>query len=104
MDRPTAAELLEIVAATLSETVVPATAPHAQHQARVAANLCRILGRELAAEPKPSISLPETLLDADAATAAAAYPEVLELVRAKLEINKPGYDSHGVEQERDIIA
>ena len=103
-DRPTASELLEIMAATLTETVVPATASHAQHQARVAANLCRILSRELATEAQPSVSLPETLLDADDATADAAYPTVLELVRSKLEINKPGYDSHGAAQERDIVA
>ncbi len=103
-DRPTAAELLEIVAATLSDVVVPATASHAQHQARVAANLCRILGRELAAEPQPSFSLAEALLDADDATADAAYQNVLELVRSKLAINKPGYDAHGAQAEQDIIA
>ena len=104
MDRPTAVELLEIVAATLSESVVPATAPHAQHQARVAANLCRILGRELAADAGPAIELPDSLFDADDATAAAAFSDVVELVRAKLEINKPGYDAHGAQAERDIIA
>jgi len=104
MDRPTAVELLEIMAATMSETVVPATAPHAQHQARVVANLCRILGRELSAAHPPRSPIPASLLDVDEATAAAAYNDVLELVRAKLTINKPGYDTHGATEERDIVA
>lgn len=103
-DRPTAAELLDIVAETLTESVVPATASHAQHQARVAANLCRILQRELSAEPHPVPDLPDSLLTVDDATAAAAYPIVLELVRAKLAINKPGYDAHGTAEEQAIIA
>jgi len=104
MDRPTAVELLEIMAATLSETVVPATAPHAQHQARVVANLCRILGRELAAPDTGTTTLPASLLDTDDITADTAYPDVLELVRSKLAVNKPGYDSHGAAEERDIVA
>lgn len=102
-DRPTAAELLEIVAATLSETVVPATAPQAQHQARVAANLCRILGRELAAGAPAQTTFPDTLLEADDATAAAAYDDAVALVAAKLAIVKPGYDAHGAEQELGIV-
>jgi hypothetical protein len=104
MDRPTAGELLEIIAATLSETVVPATAPHAQHQARVAANLCRILGRELAAPDAAIISLPASLIDVDDETAELAYSEVLELVRSKLSVVKPGYDAHNAQTERNIVA
>jgi len=103
-DRPTAVELLEIMAATMSETVVPATAPHAQHQARVVANLCRVLQRELAAEHAAPVDLPPSLLDVDDATADAAYPDVLALVRAKLAVNKPGYDAHGAAEERSIVA
>ena len=106
-DRPTASELLEIMAETLSDVVVPATAPHAQHQARVAANLCRILGRELAVGPATNtapITLPPSLLDADDVVAQAAYDDVLTLVRAKLAVVKPGYDDHGAEQEQGIIA
>jgi len=102
MDRPTAIELLEIVAETLSDTVVPATAPHAQHQARVAANLCRIIGRQLAADPTSAIELPDSLIDADDATAAAAYDDVLALVKTKLVINKPGYTTHGAAEEQQI--
>ena len=103
-DRPTAVELLEIMAATLKETVVPATAPKAQHQARVIANLCRVLGRELAANETVTVPIPPSLRDVDDATADAAYGDVLELVRAKLAVNKPGYDAHSATQERNIIA
>ena len=104
-DRPTAVELLEIMAATLTETVVPATAPSAQHQARVVANLCRILGRELSAAPMPPLALPSTsLLEIDSALANDLYPEVVELVRAKLAVNKPGYDTHNATEERNIVA
>ena len=103
-DRPTAVELLEIMAATLNETVVPATEPHAQHQARVVANLCRVLGRELAAAAGQATTLPPSLLDVDDATAEATYADVLELVRSKLAINKPGYDAHGAVEERSTIA
>ena len=103
-DRPTAAELLEIMAETMREVVVPATAPAAQHQARVVANLCRILQRELAAAPGTSAPLPASLLDVDDEAAAAAYDAVLELVRAKLAVNKPGYDAHGASQEQASVA
>lgn len=104
MDRPTASELLEIVAETLSETVVPATAPHAQHQARVAANLCRILGRELAAGTPAAPDFPDSLLDVDDATATAAYDDALALVEAKLAIVKPRYNEHNAQKEWDIVS
>ncbi|MEM7092454.1 MAG: hypothetical protein AAF567_05595 [Actinomycetota bacterium] len=103
-DRPTAAELLEIIAETLSDSVVPATAPHAQHQARVAANLARMLARELGSAPEPMPSLPSNLVDADDATAAAAFVEVQALVQAKLAINKPGYDTHDAAAEAEVVA
>lgn len=104
MDRPTAVELLEIIAETLNDTVVPATAPHAQHQARVAANLCRILQRELAADDAALPRLPRSLIDCDDASAAAAFDEVLALVRNKLAIAKPGYDAHDASGEAAIVA
>ena len=104
MDRPTAAELLEITAETLVESVVPATAPHAQHHARIAANICRILARELSADGPMSVSLPANLIEIDDATASEAYAEVLASVQAKLAINKPGYDRHGAAEESAIIA
>lgn len=104
-DRPSAVELLEIIAETLSNDVVPATAPHAQHRARVAANLCTILARELAAPETGSMSdtLARPLTQVDDATAAAAYSDVIALVQAKLAINKPGYDNHGAAEEAAIV-
>lgn len=104
-DRPTAVELLEIIAETLQETVVPATAPHAQHQARIAANLCRILGRQLAS-PTGDVGAIGTssLVDADETTADAAFADVLALVRSKLAVVKPGYDAHDATAEAGIVA
>jgi len=128
-DRPTASELLAIMAQTLSDTVVPATEPHARHQARVAANLCRILARELEAPSTASAiaSIEHTLglvapddggsddggnddrrLDAICASiasaddhqAAAVYADVAALVKSKLDVVKPGYDAH----EADSVA
>ena len=103
-DRPTATEILEIVAETLTETVVPATAPHAQHGARVAANLCLILARELTTGRSTAPPLPASLITCDDVEAEAATPLVLELVRAKLDVNKPGYDAHDAEAEANVIA
>ena len=108
-DRPTAVELLDIIAETLQQTVVPATAPHAQHQARVAANLCRILQRELSGKAdddlliaSPSV-LDADLRAADDATAASAFAEVLALVSSKLDVVKPGYNSHDALAEASIV-
>lgn len=103
VDRPTAAELLEIVAETLSDTVVPATATHAQHQARIAANLCRILARELSAPDATALDLPGSLIDCDDASAEAAFADVMALVKAKLDVVKPGYDSHDAKAEANVV-
>ena len=108
MDRPTAGELLEIIAETLTDVVVPATASHARHHARVAANLCHILARELAdtmtVEAAAAVDHADSLLAIDDDAAAAAYGEVLALVRAKLDVVKPGYDDHGAIEEQNIVA
>ena len=48
IDEPDPITLLEAMATTLSDQVVPACTDGAQHSARVVANLCRILARELA--------------------------------------------------------
>lgn len=92
------------MAETMAEIVVPATASHAQHQARVVANLCRILARELSSTSSGDPELPESLVDVDDAQALAAYEPVLALVRAKLAVNKPGYDNHGAREERAVVA
>lgn len=46
IDQPNQLALLDAMAATLSEQVVPVCSGGAQHSARVVANLCRILARE----------------------------------------------------------
>ena len=103
-DRPTAAELLEIIAETLTTSVLPATAPHAQHQVRVAANLCRILERELASPAGPVLALPDSLVELDDAAATEAFAQVKALVQTKLAINKPGYDRHDAAAEAGVVA
>lgn len=97
-DRPTATELLEIIAETLSDTVLAATAPHAQHQVRVAANLCRIVAREVEASDTASAEHREIDLDS-----ADAHALVKALVRAKLAVAKPGYDAHDAAAEEALI-
>jgi hypothetical protein len=47
-DRPTAEELLEAVGRFLADEAVPALTGHLKFQARVAANVVRIVGREFA--------------------------------------------------------
>lgn len=49
IDRPDAISLLEAMASTLDNEIIPVTEGGAQHQARVVANLCRVLARELGA-------------------------------------------------------
>ena len=49
-DRPSAAELLEAVERFLEESAVPALEGPAKYHARVAANVVRIVARELATE------------------------------------------------------
>lgn len=47
-DSPSSIELLEAVANALTDHVLPETSGQTRHTVRVAANLCRIVGRELA--------------------------------------------------------
>lgn len=108
-DRPTAAELLGDVAAFLEELVPQLSGP-VQHQARVAANLTRIVEREVAlgpaADEREHAALRE-LLGHDGSLAdlnaelverlgrnelhAEALPVLLDITRDKLAVNKPGY-------------
>ena len=71
---------------------------------RVAANLCRILERELLAKPVGDATVPESLLELDDDEAAAVFAQVKGLVQAKLAINKPGYDAHDAAAETAVIA
>ena len=121
IDRPDAARLLRAMAETLTEQVLPATRGGSQHAARVVANLCRILGREIeqgadAAETTRSElarlldldgSLPELALalddrlrgdrtdaaEGDPRFEARAHAVLLADVRRRLAIDRPGYDA-----------
>lgn len=116
-DRPTAPELLRDIAATLDERIVPLLSGNEQHQVRVAANLCRILEREVRLGPVLEAEERTLLLDllgdqaadtpTDALTAelarrvavsddadflARARAALLTITSHKLAVNKPGYD------------
>lgn len=117
-DRPTASELLEAIAQLLEGEALTATRGGLQHQVRVAGNLCRILEREArlgaAAEEREvallagalgeeaagrdALSLSRVLaqrLDAggDPALERRAWRALVEIVRGKLAIAKPGHDA-----------
>jgi hypothetical protein len=115
-DRPTASELLEAIVDLLEREVLPATQGGLQHQVRVAGNLCRILEREarlgaaqdarevellasvLGEAPggRDALSLSRALvarLDAghDPTLEKRAFGALVEIVRGKLAIAKPGH-------------
>ena len=110
-DRPTAAELIGDVAGLLEE-LVPTLSGPVQHQVRVAANLSRIVERELALGPgndEREYAALRNLLGHDGTIAelnaelverlrnnelrAEALPVLLDITRDKLAVNKPGYAS-----------
>lgn len=119
LDRPDAATLLQAMADTLSDEVLPATSGAARHSVRVVANLCRILEREvrdggevharatrsLAALLGREAPLEELARELDRRLAAGgegaegaefearAGRVLLEDVRRRLAIDKPGYDA-----------
>jgi hypothetical protein len=117
-DRPTAAELLEDIATTLDDRILPLLSGNEQHQVRVAANLCRILQREVELGPgleaEERALLAELLPDRPAGATVAelqaelarrvatvddreflgrAHAALLTMTRGKLAVNKPGYDA-----------
>lgn len=114
-DRPTAVELLEAVADSLDGEVLPVVDFTVQHKVRVAANICRIVIRELQLgadvdrrEHAALVNLlghdGETLAElnadaaahfrrADAAELSAAVDVLIDAVAGKLTVNKPGYTS-----------
>ncbi len=124
-DRPTSAELLETVADLLEEQLMPATQGAVRHQVRVAGNLCRILEREArlgpsqdereaellrsvldhpAAEGANTLELNRELVKAlkraeDPALERRAWQALLEIVRGKLAIAKPGHDAFDFQGE-----
>lgn len=126
MDRPSAAELLEIIAETLTDVVLPDSPGHTKHAVRIAANLSRILGREaefgaaiddqhrheLAAllgadtEPLPTIDLVTALIDRlganpphDIALEQSAWRLASTMASDKLSVARPGYDAHDAAAE-----
>jgi hypothetical protein len=115
IDRPDAATLLRAMSATLSDEVVPSARGPAQHAARVVANLCRILERELLAggsdgngSTRAALAdllgrsgsleelvqaLDQRLQTSDERFDAAARAVLLADVRRRLAIDRPGYDA-----------
>jgi hypothetical protein len=112
IDRPDAAQLLEAMAATLTNQVMPSLDGGPKHSARVVANLCGILAREWnhrADVPLPELQALLAKPDADYADlvaeldrrltddglsdefAAAAHPIVMAETERRLAIDKPGY-------------
>lgn len=125
-DRPTAAELLGTLAELLEGDVMQAVPGPLQHQVRVAANLCRILEREaelgaaheanevellarvLGVDPegRDARTLSRELVERlhaghDAELERAAWPALVEIVRGKLAITKPGHDAYDFADELD---
>jgi Domain of unknown function (DUF6285) len=124
-DRPTASELLDTIAKLLEGEVLAATKGGLQHQGRVAGNLGRILEREAAlgaAQEARDVTLLTQVLgepangrdaralsaalvarlgaEYDAALEQRAFPALLEIVRGKLAIAKPGHDDYDFANEQ----
>jgi hypothetical protein len=116
-DRPTAPELLVDIADLLENRVVPALDGALRHQVRVAGNLCRIIERELRlgpADDERETELLAALLDTGPAEVGEltrrlderlrtgddleferrAWRILVEVVRGKLAVTKPGHDSY----------
>jgi hypothetical protein len=113
--RPSADELLVALAQLLDDVVLPALPPGLQHQARVGANIARILEREQRLSPdaeQREAHLLSTLLDSDGDAAQlsgmlaerlrasddpdfdrAAWDVLVAVTRDELAIAKPGYDA-----------
>ncbi len=108
-DRPTPTELLDAIARTLDEQVLAETSGATRHAVRIAANLCRIVVRELNAEESAEIDdslsaliasnpgddlarLLDERLQADDAVFDAAVADLLFAdVCRRVDIAKPGY-------------
>lgn len=113
IERPAAPELLDAMASTLAEAVVPACEGTPQHAARVVANLCRILAREAreaAASDHATVAELRDLLSSDSAELGTLVAQLDEQLRSgnndsdgsihaalvsntrrRLDITKPGY-------------
>lgn len=124
-DRPTASELLQAIGDLLEGPVLESMSGALKHQVRVAGNLCRILERELEssgqdareiellggvlgvdASHRDSASLRDELSERlrsgdEPGLEERAWPALLEVVRGKLAIAKPGHDDYDFSAESD---
>ena len=107
IDRPDATLLLEAMAATLTDKVMPELSGGAQHQARIVANLCRIVARDLADDAADTTAALTALLGAEGSlddlaavldhrlAAGELLDEALSLLLTdaarRAEVAKPGY-------------
>jgi hypothetical protein len=127
-DRPTAAELLATIEEYLTGEVLPNVSGTLRYHTLVAANLVRILERETEQYPAAVAAERDALCELLGVAAAgraedqvlelnatlaerlrhggegpaferAAHDVLLEATRAKLAINKPGYDAYDMAQE-----
>ncbi len=112
-DSPSTEELLTAVADTLIDQVMPATEGGTRHAVRVAANLCRIVVRELetpsdarvdaalgalagAAEGDDlATALDERLKQADPSFDASVFDLLVADTKRRVDIAKPGYSNAG---------
>jgi hypothetical protein len=121
-DRPTAAELLLEIADVLEGDVLIAAPAPVKHHIRVAANLARIVQRELEVGREANFrerALLGDLLGAEGSTAElnaevaarlrandddafarAAWPVLLAITLDKLSIDKPGHDAYDFSREQ----
>jgi hypothetical protein len=90
---PTVAQLLAAVAELLQNTLLPALPPGLQHQARVGANVVRIVGRELELGADAARREAELLAAVPADDDDALWHALVEVVRHDLAMAKPGYDA-----------
>ena len=125
-DRPSASELLAAIADLLEGELLSATRGALQHSVRVAGNLCRILEREArlgaahearevellagalgeAPAGRDALALSRALVarleaGADPALERRAFAALVEIVRGKLAIAKPGHDAWDFTTELD---
>jgi len=123
-DRPTARELLATLNTFFDEELLPSISGPLQYRVRVAANLVRIIERELALGPTHDrneyaalralvgsdgnddlLATNARLSDSIAAGAFDRDPEtvwsaLMDVARAKLAVVKPGYDAYDGSVER----
>ncbi|MBO0854533.1 MAG: hypothetical protein J2P18_12280 [Nocardia sp.] len=89
--RPTATQLLDAVAQTLDEELLPELPDRLRHTARVAAHLVRMVGREVELGPQAAAREAELVSEVDG-PGDLDWEALAEIVRADLSICKPGYD------------